>query len=305
MTWVCIPFTYSQEREAESSETCSSDIRPLPLAKSKNFLDGCCYSGSLTEFYHYFPFGTILGHCDRTTPTAQRHLLHGVMSHRSSSSAAGFRARTSVAQVREPESRGSEADSGLRWPALSARFDRATSSWKIHPCLFPEDSILSSPTLPKWGTMRFGVLSAQSMPAHLIGGCGYGSWPTPDAGVTTRTNRSLSEGAAVRPALALLAQQWPTPKGRDYRSAEGPAGSERDSPDLNVIAVNFLGGPQDQETSTDGVGSSRSRRVLNPRFCEMLMGWPDGWTDSRPLGMDRFRRWLRLHGGCWERNDEG
>lgn len=36
-------------------------------------------------------------------------------------------------------------------------------------------------------------------------------WPTPDAGVSTRSNKSQSEGAAVRPLLAKMAPQWPTP----------------------------------------------------------------------------------------------
>lgn len=36
-------------------------------------------------------------------------------------------------------------------------------------------------------------------------------WPTPDASVMERTNRSLSEGAAVRPTLALSSRQWATP----------------------------------------------------------------------------------------------
>jgi hypothetical protein len=36
---------------------------------------------------------------------------------------------------------------------------------------------------------------------------------------------------------------------------------------------------------------------LNPSWVEWLMGWPIGWTDLRPLGMDRFRQWLERHGG--------
>lgn len=34
----------------------------------------------------------------------------------------------------------------------------------------------------------------------------------------------------------------------------------------------------------------------NPEFWELMMDWPIGWTDLRPLGMDRFRAWLRSHG---------
>ena len=34
-----------------------------------------------------------------------------------------------------------------------------------------------------------------------------------------------------------------------------------------------------------------------PENHEWLMAWPIGWTDLRPLEMDRFLSWLRLHGG--------
>jgi len=33
-----------------------------------------------------------------------------------------------------------------------------------------------------------------------------------------------------------------------------------------------------------------------PKLMEWLMGWPISWTDLKPLAMDRFQRWLRLHG---------
>ena len=34
----------------------------------------------------------------------------------------------------------------------------------------------------------------------------------------------------------------------------------------------------------------------HPTHSEIRSGWPEGWSDSKPLGMDRFREWLRLHG---------
>jgi len=36
----------------------------------------------------------------------------------------------------------------------------------------------------------------------------------------------------------------------------------------------------------------------SPTNHEWLMGWPIGWTASRPLETDRFRSWLRLHFDC-------
>ena len=34
---------------------------------------------------------------------------------------------------------------------------------------------------------------------------------------------------------------------------------------------------------------------LNPNWVEWLIGWPIGWTDLKPLGMDKFRSWLQQH----------
>jgi hypothetical protein len=36
---------------------------------------------------------------------------------------------------------------------------------------------------------------------------------------------------------------------------------------------------------------------IHPNFTEWMMAWPQGWTDLRPLGTDKFRQWLQLHGG--------
>jgi len=35
---------------------------------------------------------------------------------------------------------------------------------------------------------------------------------------------------------------------------------------------------------------------LNPDWVEWLMGWPIGWTDLKPSGMDKFQQWLDSHG---------
>jgi DNA (cytosine-5)-methyltransferase 1 len=37
--------------------------------------------------------------------------------------------------------------------------------------------------------------------------------------------------------------------------------------------------------------------ALNPVWVEWLMGWPQGWTDLRPLATDKCRNAQRRHGG--------
>lgn len=34
----------------------------------------------------------------------------------------------------------------------------------------------------------------------------------------------------------------------------------------------------------------------SPEVHEWLMGWPEGWSDTKPLVMDRYQSWLQRHG---------
>lgn len=105
---------------------------------------------------------------------------------------------------------------------------------------------------------------------------------------TTHGGRNLADDVTA----------WPTPKSRDCKSAEGPAGMKRDSPDLNVIASHFSHPapttmPHGNESSPSG---QTSRRRLNPAFVDWLMGLPPGWTDYAPVETEwwysRLRRCL-------------
>ena len=144
---------------------------------------------------------------------------------------------------------------GLRWPALSMRFDRASYSWKTARALFPLEGLpAASPTLPRSGTMRRGILSERSTLARRTGVIDVGfslTWPTPCA-------------TEVR-------------QGYQDRS-RGKKGSQKS---LTTEVIDRAGGP--------AVGGGK----LNPTWVEWLMGWPIGWTDCEPLEMDRFHRWPR------------
>jgi len=37
---------------------------------------------------------------------------------------------------------------------------------------------------------------------------------------------------------------------------------------------------------------------INPNLYEWLMGWPQEWTDLKPLAMDKFHKWQQLHLSC-------
>jgi len=77
---------------------------------------------------------------------------------------------------------------------------------------------------------------------------------------------------------------WPTPQASDNRN-RGGAGSRA------IQRRKEMGkqiGLSQAVSATSG--------ALNPDWVEWLMGWPIGWTDLKPLGMDKFQQWLRSHG---------
>lgn len=130
---------------------------------------------------------------------------------------------------------------------------------------------------------------------------GAAMYPTPDAGVTTRSNRSASSGAADRPALAKLARMMgqsesprATPTVQDANNRAGPSQFHRNSKPLNVqIVEHSPSGLQDVTTEAGGTVRLTSDWELNPRFVEWLMGMPMGWTDyAQPV--TGLSQWLRL-----------
>ena len=150
--------------------------------------------------------------------------------------------------------------------------------------------------------------------SHLTGQA-IKNWPTPSAssggthtGITEETARKeLERGNQI--GLGAAAAMWPTPTGRDYKGFD-PPGKENVHQDPEM----YRSIPQAPTTEKDGHGSSPDGphspqptakkatmcspkcRRLNPLFCEVLMGLPQGWTDdSEPLAMGSFQSWqLRL-----------
>ena len=226
MSWFCIPCTYSPERAVESSQTsCLVDTLQSALLNSKSIPEEFCCKDNLTAFFQSFPFGTTLRRLASITPKPQACSTNSERYQGNSPFVAGSRrrARISARPEKEPESPGPVQGFGLTWPASSARFDRNSSSWKIHPCLFPEDSMSCSVTLPRWGTMRGGELSELTTPEHLTSGTGSGfgaNWATPtasdmkDRGTPAATARRRMLGKQIgleSQVKESVRQMWPTP----------------------------------------------------------------------------------------------
>jgi hypothetical protein len=111
---------------------------------------------------------------------------------------ADFRAKTSAQLGKAQESTASDPDFGRKCRGLSVKFDRDTSTWKIHHSLFPEDLSESSVTLPKWGLMRDGELWELTTPNLTISEREYGYWPTPQASDSMRARMRVESFKKVQ-----------------------------------------------------------------------------------------------------------
>lgn len=175
---------YLQGLAEEFSGGISLDGEPCAPLKSNPSVGRCSSDARWMDAYRVSLSGMT---CERLT------VDHG--EDASMSSPGGSRARTSVVPVKGQGSTASDPISGGRWLELSARYDRDTSLWKTHRCLFVEVLPWSSVILPRWGMMLDGVVYRRRMSERPIDGIGCGYWPTPCArdwkGYTKREGESV------------------------------------------------------------------------------------------------------------------
>lgn len=134
-------------------------------------------------------------------------------------------------------------------------------------------------------------------------------WPTPCAADAGRASGTFARG---NPTLTGAVKSWTTPTARDAKDSSGESHPERGGPSLpNVVremwptptatdakasgsaGYSTESGRHQGTTLTVATVRTASRRapprspdgmVLNPRFVEAMMGFPDGHTDCAYLG---------------------
>ena len=225
----------------------------------------------------------------------------------SMSSAVGSPARTSPQLAQEGASKENEVDSGWRWQESFAKFDQATSSWKTRQRSLLADLELYSETWPNWGSMQNGESLERTSAVPHISERGFGFWvPTPTAGdakssgsrntETSKANAGISLTDYVRMDGGLGRRvMLPTPTANQYgtrnngKRGDGTTYKTAGSPRLTTMARRGEWVDMDQQVPGG---------KLNPAWVEWLMGWPEGWTDLEPLGMDKYQSWLQSHLRC-------
>ena len=108
-------------------------------------------------------------------------------------------------------------------------------------------------------------------------------WPSPNA--RDWKDSGASQGNRKSPNLGTQVH-WPTPRAADHKGATSAdamskAAARGFNPNLPELTAAISGGGK-----------------LNPTWVEWLMGWPLGWTDLKPLEMDKFPSVQQPPGGC-------
>jgi hypothetical protein len=216
---------------------------------------------------------------------------------------AGFLARTSQLQELVPASTAAAPVCGEKWHESSVKYDLAGCCWRTHRCLWEEALPWSSVTLPAWGMTCAGVVYQRQNAAPHTNATESGLWPTPTVhGNHNQPGSSKNAGWG----LSSAAKQWPGAQTR-------PANRRRRSSSIahpwpTPVASMSKGSSPNALTRRSGASRARDRLDhavmasdhghLNPTWVEWLMGWPTGWTDLKPLAMDKFHEWQLQHSMC-------
>jgi len=194
------------------------------------------------------------------------------------------------------------AGSGRTSDASLAKWNPEDSSWRTSQASFWEEYSPYLESWPRTGTTRSGQLFALPTLARRTGANGALSWPTPDtmpeapnsgSNVTSRPKSLLLNALRVTNWATPISQEqktgvanhqgrslnkevalWATPMAADDGKKVTP-NSNQDG----LIGQSYRFGRPGHKMPKGGDKSSQQTRRLNPRFVEMLMGWPLGWTD--------------------------
>jgi nitrogen fixation protein len=162
---------------------------------------------------------------------------------------ADFHAKTLVQPEEEKVLGGGEVQCGNTWQESLAKLDQDTALWKTAQCSLLEDLEQSLEIWPRWGSMRNGECFRQPMLAQTTKEKEFG-WleKIPTPTASDHKRTPMKEVYANRPKTLGVAD------------------------DLAKWAVR-----------KSGLAHAR----LEPALWEWAMGWPEGWTELRPLEMDK------------------
>lgn len=221
------------------------------------------------------------------------------------------------------------ATSGPTQLGSFAKYDPDSRSWKTCRDFFGTNILGESSVIwPKRGTMRTGACwEPTTLAPHTIAS-DFGFWPTVTRREWKNSAGRQSKGRATENLAARAARPmmfptpvnpvscgggtgldsgsnsrraakscglWPTPTVGDASDSVAPrpsrAATNRQTEYLNRTVAQSAGGCATPPTKTP---------PLSPMWVEWLMAWPLGWTDLRPLAMDKCPNALSPPGSCFQ-----
>ena len=217
----------------------------------------------------------------------------------SMSSVVAFHVKTLVPQEKAQELTENDQECGDKWRGSFVKYDPDLSLWKTHQCSLLGDLDEFLETWPQWGLMRDGECWEQRTLERRIRGTESGLSPNGVDSFHTPNTTGLDGGSNSRRALRKK-MGLPTPNSRDWK--DGQTAGNRKSPGLGVVAhwaTPTVCGNYNRKglskTSGDGLATQAGGK-LNPTWVAWLMGWPLGWTNLKPLEMDKSHCAPQQHG---------
>ena len=174
-------------------------------------------------------------------------------------------------EIKQASAKAREADFTGKCSESLMWYDPDTCSWKMSlPSSKKSGYKLSSKTLPRSGMMLDGhvYLHRQPVPRTtvIVGG--------------VLQNEVTATSGKVKMGSNFPMRMWPTPTQRDYKSGHFlPEAKEKRMCCLKGKPLSeILGG------------------LVNPTWIEWMMGWPIGWTVSKPSATAKCPSKRRPHG---------
>ena len=280
MSWL-----FSQALVGEYLGDISSDGEPSVQSNGNPIQQAYCSLDKMTAFSRLSQFGMTF---KPLTADRGEELLTSYLE--------AFHAKTLVQQEKVTVLTESDQECGNTWHAWLAKYDPVTSLWKTPQCLLFGAGPESLETLPRWGMTQNGLLWELPTLEPITSEIGCGSlrqmWLTPRVVEIDETpenfrRRMNSKRKNDRKngfgslTMQVKAQIWPTPRSCSAMAATITDKGDR-FPNLETVMAH---------TDKTTVGGK-----LNPTWVEWLMGWPLGWTDLKPLEMDKCHSVQQPHG---------
>jgi hypothetical protein len=187
---------------------------------------------------------------------------------------AAFRAKTYLPQEKAQELMESDQECGKKWHGSFTKFDPNLFLWKTHQCSLVEDWEQFSGIWPNSGSMLNGECWERQILEQNTTEKEYGLLPDNEKFFHTPTT-GASGGSNSRKALKKRKEAiWPTPTTPSGGGNAGGSGAHKNALKHGTYIPS----------------------LINPNLYEWLMGWPQGWTDLKPLETDKYHKWQQLHG---------